>query len=117
VLNLTPDQFWRYSLTEIYDLILGYNERYKEQRKLIAWHMANTMNVHLKKKDQVTINQLLGISRTMSKGEISTNVATAIEMLQKMKKERKEVKSDSNEYNSETNDSNWFGIQGNESWV
>lgn len=78
--------------------------------------MANTMNVHLRKKDQVTINQLLGISRNMSKGEISKNITTAIEMLQKIKKERKEVKSDSNEHNSETTNRNWFGIQENESW-
>jgi hypothetical protein len=43
--------------------------------------MANTMNVHLKKKDRVTVNQLLGKFRKMTTIEMEEQIDRAIEML------------------------------------
>jgi len=42
----------------------GYQERLDTQMHLLAWHAANVMNVHLKKK--VTVKKLLGKQKSMS---------------------------------------------------
>lgn len=43
----------------------GYELRQEVEMQRLAWLSANIMNVHLKKK--VTIQQLLGKSKTMAK--------------------------------------------------
>lgn len=40
--------------------VQAYNEKRQEELETIAWHAANTMNVHLDKKDRVTHYDLLG---------------------------------------------------------
>ncbi|WP_240511861.1 hypothetical protein [Paludifilum halophilum] len=45
----------------------GYRERVEYDMHRLAWHAANVMNVHLKKK--VTVKKLLGQDRNMSREE------------------------------------------------
>tara|TARA_R100000426_G_scaffold40049_1_gene31143 strand:+ start:1669 stop:1932 length:264 start_codon:yes stop_codon:yes gene_type:complete len=49
---------------EIFEMAGGYQERLDTQMHLLAWHAANVMNVHLKKK--VTVKKLLGKQKSMS---------------------------------------------------
>lgn len=55
---MSPDEFWSLTPSEIYELVKGYNQREKNEMHKLAWHAANVMNVHLKKK--VTAKKLLG---------------------------------------------------------
>jgi hypothetical protein len=52
---------------EIGELADGYQERINTQMQLMAWHAANIMNVHLKKK--VTVKKLLGKEKTMTQDD------------------------------------------------
>ena len=53
-----PDQFGRLTPGEFEELSAGYNWRQYENRKLLAWHAANLMNVWTKRN--VTVNKLMG---------------------------------------------------------
>jgi hypothetical protein len=55
------------------------------QMHLLAWHAANVMNVHLKKK--VTVKKLLGKEKKMSPPEINMEIERALEKV----KERRET--------------------------
>ncbi|MDR6225450.1 hypothetical protein [Desmospora profundinema] len=52
---------------ELQDLTEGYQERVDLEMHRLAWHAANLMNVHLKKK--VTVKKLLGKERNMAMEE------------------------------------------------
>ena len=47
----------------------GYNLRIEHEMRRLAWHAANIMNVHLKKRHRVTVDQLLGKKRVMTDAE------------------------------------------------
>lgn len=65
---MRPDEFWSLTPAEIYDLSEGYQDRMDDTMQILAWHAANIMNVHLKKK--VTPKKLLGNEkRTMTETE------------------------------------------------
>lgn len=64
MLGLKPDEFWRLSLAEFNDMVEGYNLRTEREMHLLAWHAANIMNVHLKRK--VTVKKLLGKGKIMT---------------------------------------------------
>jgi len=48
-------------------MVEGYNLRVEHEMRRLAWHAANVMNVHLKKK--VTPDKLLGKREPMSREE------------------------------------------------
>lgn len=45
---------------EYLEMCEGYNLRVEHEMQRLAWHAANIMNVHLKKRQRVTVDQLLG---------------------------------------------------------
>lgn len=47
----------------------GYNLRIEHEMRRLAWHAANVMNVHLKKRHRVTVDQLLGKKKQMTDAE------------------------------------------------
>lgn len=53
-----PNQFWELTPREVFSLAEGYQSRHDRQMEITAWHAANLMNIHLKKK--VTAKKLLG---------------------------------------------------------
>lgn len=57
-LSLKPWEFWRLTHAEFLDMLEGYKLKSEWEMERLAWHAANVMNVHLKRK--VTIKQLLG---------------------------------------------------------
>lgn len=57
-MGLKPWEFWRLTHAEFLDLIEGHKARIDQELERFAWHAANVMNVHLKKK--VTVKKLLG---------------------------------------------------------
>lgn len=61
---MRPDEFWSLTPREIFELAVGYQSRVDDQRMMLAWHAANVMNVHLKKK--ITPKKLLGKEKQMS---------------------------------------------------
>lgn len=63
-LGLKPDEFWRLTPAELSELAEGYRERMDHVMHIVAWHAANVMNVHLRRK--VTPAKLLGKGRVMS---------------------------------------------------
>ncbi len=75
----------------------GYQERMDIQMHLLAWHAANIMNVHLKKK--VTVKKLLGKQKTQTPTEINSNIDKALQML----KERRESRGTNNSQPSDKN--------------
>lgn len=52
------------TLREIDELSHGYQERLDTEMNQLAWHAANVMNIHLKKK--VTPKKLLGQDKDMT---------------------------------------------------
>lgn len=42
------------------EMVEGYNLRVEHEMQRLAWHAANVMNVHLRRRDQVTVKKLLG---------------------------------------------------------
>lgn len=70
---------------EYNDLMSGYELRQELEMQRTAWLAANLMNVHIKKK--VTVQQLLGKSKTSSKEE---KVAKFEELKQRLNARRAE---------------------------
>jgi hypothetical protein len=81
---MSVDYFWDLTPSEIFLLIEGHQKRIDEQMKLAAWHAANIMNVHLKKK--ITIRKLLGKDRTMNEIERGIELSKLKEYLKKGEK-------------------------------
>jgi len=69
LLGLKPWEFWRLTPGEYLEMCEGYNLRIEHEMRRLAWHAANVMNVHLKKRNRVTVDQLLGKKRTMTDAE------------------------------------------------
>lgn len=67
LLGLKPWEFWRLTPGEFEEMVEGYNLRVEHEMHRLAWHAANIMNVHLKKK--VTPGKLLGKREPMSMEE------------------------------------------------
>lgn len=63
-LSLKPEEFWSLTPSELFDMAEGYRERYDTQMHIVAWHAANTMNVHT--KNRVTVDKLLGKKKEMT---------------------------------------------------
>jgi hypothetical protein len=80
-LGLKPDEFWKLTPNEIFEMAEGYQERVDTQMHLLAWHAANIMNIHLKKK--VTVNKLLGKEKKMSQVEIDKEIDKALHLVKK----------------------------------
>jgi len=51
----------------------------------IAWHAANVMNVHLRKRHRVTIDQLLGKKRMMTDVERAAEFEKLKEAIKKIR--------------------------------
>ena len=64
----------------------GYQERMDTQMHLLAWHAANIMNIHLKKK--VTVKKLLGKQKDQTPDEINSNIDKALAMLKERRESR-----------------------------
>lgn len=71
----------------------GYQERLDTQMHLLAWHAANVMNVHLKRK--VTVKKLLGKQKTMTPIERDIEGAKLIKALTEGRKSSDGWKRDS----------------------
>jgi len=78
---LKPDEFWRLTPAELNEMAEGYQERMDQQMHLLAWHAANIMNVHLKRK--VTVKKLLGKERVMTREEREIQFERFMVMLKK----------------------------------
>jgi hypothetical protein len=63
----------------------GYELRQELEMQRLAWLASNLMNVHLKKK--VTVNQLLGKSKTMAREDKLAKFEQLKERLQTRKAE------------------------------
>jgi hypothetical protein len=74
----------------------GYQERIDTQMHLLAWHAANVMNVHLKKK--VTVKKLLGKQKDMNPIERELEG----QKLMKVLEERRKSSDGSRERDSDT---------------
>lgn len=57
---MKPWEFWRLTPGEYSDMCEGYNLRAEREMERLAWHAANVINVHLRRKDRVTPKKLLG---------------------------------------------------------
>ena len=66
---------------ELNEMAEGYRERMDQQMHLLAWHAANIMNVHLKRK--VTVKKLLGKERVMTREEREIQFERFMAMLKK----------------------------------
>ncbi|SMO48815.1 hypothetical protein [Melghirimyces algeriensis] len=66
---------------ELNEMAEGHQRRQELEMEKLAWHAANLMNIHLKKK--VSVNKLLGRKQTMSKAEKAEQFA---QMMQKWKR-------------------------------
>lgn len=62
---------------ELHELTEGYQERVEHEMYRLAWHAANLMNVHLKKK--VTVKKLLGKERNIAVEERKQQFARLME--------------------------------------
>ena len=69
LLGLKPWEFWKLTPGEYLEMCEGYNLRVENEMRRLAWHAANIMNVHLKKRHRVTVDQLLGKKRAMTDAE------------------------------------------------
>lgn len=70
---------------EFSELISGYELRQEIEMQRTAWMTAHLMNIHLKKK--VTVQQLLGKSKSMTKED---KVSKFEQLKEKMKKRKAE---------------------------
>ena len=58
-MGLLPWQFWKMTPGEFEDYAEGWSWREENRKRDIAWQTANLMNVWLKDKDRVTVEDLL----------------------------------------------------------
>ena len=70
---MSHETFWGLTPKEIYELVEGYNQREENEMQKLAWHAANLMNVHLKKK--VTVKKLLGKEKQMTTAQMESELA------------------------------------------
>ncbi len=85
LLELKPDEFWELTYAEFEQMVKGYELRQEMEMQRTAWLAANLMNVHLKRK--VTVQQLLGKSKSMSKED---KISKFEELKHKLEKRRAE---------------------------
>jgi hypothetical protein len=90
------------TLREIHELADGHQERLDNYMHMLAWHAANVMNIHLKKK--ITPKKLLGKDRAMS----SLDRQNEFTKLKKALEERRTIHG--NIHNSQAFDKNWRPI-------
>jgi hypothetical protein len=65
----------------------GYNLRIEHEMTRLAWHAANVMNVHLKRRQRVTVDQLLGKGkRQMTPDERAAEFAKLKKTIAEMKR-------------------------------
>lgn len=65
-------------------MVEGYNLRVEHEMRMLAWHAANVMNVHLKKQHRVTVDQLLGKGkRSMTQEEKQAEFEKIAKLLKK----------------------------------
>lgn len=70
---------------EYLEMCEGYNLRIEREMQRLAWQTAHLMNVHLRKRQRVTIDQLLGKKKQMTQPEREMEM----EKLRKIIAERK----------------------------
>ena len=73
---------------EYLDMCEGYNLRVEHEMRRLAWHAANVMNVHLKKRHRVTVDQLLGKKRMMTEAERAAEFEKLKKAVEKLKEGR-----------------------------
>ena len=66
---MKPWEFWRLTPGEYLDMCEGYNLRIEREMQRLAWQTAHLMNVHLRKRQRVTVDQLLGKKKQMTQLE------------------------------------------------
>jgi hypothetical protein len=59
----------------------GYEQKMDMQMQMLAWHAVNLMNVHLEKRNQVTVDQLLGKNKKMSRADKETQFAKLVHLM------------------------------------
>lgn len=59
----------------------GYEQKMDLQMQMLAWHCMNIMNVHLDKRDKVTVDQLLGKNQPMSREDKETQFTKLIHLM------------------------------------
>lgn len=71
---MRPWDFWRLTAAEFAATADGYRRRTDRELERLAWQTANLMNVHLKKKDRMTMQKLLG--RVIASGHVTAKPET-----------------------------------------
>ena len=59
-LQMSPRDFWEATPREFEHMCDGFRAAEDRDMTKLAWLTANVINIHLKRKDRVTVSQLLG---------------------------------------------------------
>lgn len=78
---------------EFFDLMNGYQMRLDQKMNITAWHAANVMNVHTKKK--VTVKKLLGKEKQASPAHILGVVDKVLLKLKEIERRKADGENDS----------------------
>lgn len=79
---MKPEEFWGLTPAEIGEMADGYEEKMNMQMQMLAWHAANLMNIHLERRNMVTVDKLLGKEKKiMSKEDREAQFAELIHLM------------------------------------